>query len=195
MEKQHAGAIRVLLIDNYDSFTYNLYQLLENCGARTTVAAHDRITLRDIIALRPARIVLSPGPGRPEQSGVCRTVIRHFFTTIPILGVCLGHECIGSVFGAAVVHAKKIMHGKTSRIYHTGRGIFQNIRNPFRAARYHSLALERMPRSCSLSAWDENGEIMGITHTRYSVYGVQFHPESFMTEEGSRLIENFLYAC
>jgi anthranilate synthase component 2 len=195
MDRQQTGAVRVLLIDNYDSFTYNLYQLLEYHGARTTVVAHDRSTLHDIARLRPARIVISPGPGRPQQSGICMQVIRRFFKTVPILGVCLGHECIGAVFGAEVIHAKKIMHGTTSRIYHTGSGIFQNIRVPFHAARYHSLALDRVPRSCSLSAWDENSEIMGIVHSRYPVYGIQFHPESFMTEQGGRLIENFLYAC
>jgi anthranilate synthase/aminodeoxychorismate synthase-like glutamine amidotransferase len=184
----------VLLIDNYDSFTYNLYQQLEARGARTHVAVHDGITVKEIKKLNPSRIIISPGPGRPEQSGICIEVIKYFHGRIPILGVCLGHECIGAVFGARVVHAQRIMHGTTSRIYHRSTHLFKGIQNPFYAARYHSLALHRVPEGFTLSAWDGRKEIMAITHNRYPLYGIQFHPESFMTEAGGTLIGNFLYA-
>ena len=183
----------ILLIDNYDSFTYNLFQQLESLGAGTRVVAHDRITLQDIKRLQPTHIVISPGPKRPRDSGICPAVIRHFYATIPILGVCLGHECIGAEFGARVVHARQIMHGKTSLMYHTARGLFKAMPSPFEAARYHSLAIDRVPDEFLLSAWDSNNEIMAISHRNFPVHGIQFHPESFMTKHGSKLIRNFLY--
>ncbi|MEI6127433.1 MAG: aminodeoxychorismate/anthranilate synthase component II, partial [Pseudomonadota bacterium] len=173
----------ILLIDNYDSFTYNLYQQLESLGAHTTVVPHDHITLREIKQLKPSGIIISPGPGKPASAGISLPAIKSFYKTTPLLGVCLGHECLGEAFGAQVVHAKKIMHGKTSRVYHAGTGIFKGLKNPFVAARYHSLAINRVPRGFSLSAWDRQREIMAIAHATYPAWGIQFHPESFMTED------------
>ncbi len=183
----------ILLIDNYDSFTYNLYQQLESLGAETTVAAHDNITIKEIKKLKPARIVISPGPKRPADSGISMPVIKNFYKTIPILGVCLGHECIGEVFGSRVVHAKKILHGKTSKIYHGGNGIFKGLPNPFEAARYHSLVIDRAPDNFTLAAWDRTKEVMAISHNTYPLHGIQFHPESFMTRTGDTIIRNFLH--
>jgi anthranilate synthase component 2 len=182
----------ILLINNYDSFTYNLYQQLESLGAKTKVVAHDKITIKEIRNLKPSKIVISPGPKRPEDSGICISVIKSFSKTIPILGVCLGHECIGEVFGAKVIHAKKILHGKTSKVYHNNKGIFKGIKNPFEAARYHSLVIDRAPEDFTLTARDRNNEIMAISHKKYPLHGIQFHPESFMTREGDKLIRNFL---
>jgi len=187
--------IMILLIDNYDSFTYNLYQQIESLGAPTTVVTHDRITLKRIKAMNPAGIVISPGPGRPENSGISLQAIKRFYRHIPLLGVCLGHECIGRLFGAAVVHAGRIMHGKTSKIQHNGTGLFKGLKCPFEAARYHSLAIDRCPDGFILSAWDPSGEIMAIQHERYPLFGIQFHPESFMTECGNNLMKNFLNEC
>jgi len=189
------AALSLLLIDNYDSFTYNLFQLLAACGAMVTVVQHDRIRLPEIAALQPDGIVLSPGPGRPERRNICMQVIKRFFKHLPILGVCLGHQYLGAVFGSPVVHAHHILHGKTSAIYHTGGGIFERLPNPFSAARYHSLVLDRVPQGFLLSAWSDDGEVMGIMHRHYPVFGIQFHPESFMTEAGVLLVRNFLYVC
>ena len=183
----------ILLIDNYDSFTYNLHQQLESLGAATTVAANDKITIKKIKELNPDKIVISPGPGRPGDSGTSRSVIKYFYKKKPVLGVCLGHECIGEIFGARVIHAKKIMHGKTSKIYHNNTGIFKGLKCPFGAARYHSLAIGSVPDGFVLTAWDRNKEIMAISHKKYPLHGIQFHPESFMTGEGYKLIRNFLY--
>lgn len=185
----------ILLIDNYDSFTYNLYQQLGSLGAPTTVVSHDRITLKRIEAMNPSGIVISPGPGRPENSGITLSAIKRFYKKIPVLGVCLGHECIGQLFGARVTHARRILHGKTSNIHHNGRGLFTALKKPFKAARYHSLAIDRCPGGFTLSARDSGGEIMAIQHECYPLFGIQFHPESFMTECGDNLMKNFLNAC
>ncbi|MCX8044459.1 MAG: aminodeoxychorismate/anthranilate synthase component II [Desulfobacterota bacterium] len=195
MGTQAAIQPTILLIDNYDSFTYNLYQLFVSCGAHVVVAEHDRITLRDIRRMGMDAIVLSAGPGKPERSSICMAAIRHFFRRIPMLGVCLGHQYIGTVFGSRVIHARRILHGATSLVYHTGKGIFFRLPNPFQAARYHSLALETVPRDFYLTAWSDDGDIMGIAHMRYPVFGIQFHPESFMTEAGAVLVRNFLNVC
>jgi len=183
----------ILLIDNYDSFTYNLYQQLGRLGADTLVAQHDAITLRAIRRLRPAGIIISPGPKRPADSGICPAVIRSFCASIPLLGVCLGHECIGEQFGAKVVPAKSILHGKTCRVAHIGAGVFAGLPSPLAAARYNSLVIDRVPDGFVLSAWDSRKEIMGICHARLPVYGIQFHPESFMTSAGDGIIKNFLF--
>jgi anthranilate synthase/aminodeoxychorismate synthase-like glutamine amidotransferase len=184
----------ILLIDNYDSFTYNLYQLIGGLEKDVVVKENDRITVGDIQALHPDKIIISPGPGRPTDAGISMDIIRSFYTTIPILGVCLGHQCIGQVFGADVIYAKHVLHGKTSSIQHTGKGIFKNTANPLVVARYHSLAIEDCPSRFEVSAWAEDGEIMAIEHTQYPVYGIQFHPESFMTEDGDLIMRNFLAA-
>jgi anthranilate synthase/aminodeoxychorismate synthase-like glutamine amidotransferase len=183
----------ILLIDNYDSFTYNLYQQLCGLGAEIRVVAHDAVSVETVRRLRPQKIVLSAGPGRPQDSGICRDVIARLYTSIPMLGVCLGNECIGEVFGARVVHARRVMHGKTSKIKHTGRGLFRDVPNPFVAARYHSLALDRAPSGFELSATADDGEVMAIRHLELPIYGIQFHPESFMTPSGVRIMENFLH--
>jgi len=182
----------ILLIDNYDSFTFNLYQQLESLGAETRVVAHDKITIGAIKRLRPSKIVISPGPKRPRDSGISNHAIKHFYTRVPILGVCLGHECIGELFGAKVVHAQRILHGKTSKIYHRQRGLFKSVSRSFDAARYHSLVIDSVPEGFTLEAWDSRREIMAIRHKLYPLHGIQFHPESFMTSEGDGIIRNFL---
>ena len=182
----------ILLIDNYDSFTYNLYQLIGKLGFDIVVKKHDEITIEEIEQLKPEKIVISPGPKRPEDAGISMDVIKHFYKTIPILGVCLGHQCIGKLFGVNVIHAKEVFHGKTSEVTHDGEGIFNGIKNPFYAARYHSLAIEQVPLEFDLRAWTEDREIMAIQHRVYPLHGVQFHPESFMTEDGAKLMHNFL---
>lgn len=182
----------ILIIDNYDSFTYNLYQQIESLGAKTKIFKSDKITISQIKKMRPEKIIISPGPGRPKDSGISMKVIKNFYKKIPILGVCLGQECIGELFGSKVVHAKKIMHGKTSKIYHTKNSLFQDLKNPFNAARYHSLIINKVPKDFILTAWTLNNEIMAIQHKKYPLYGVQFHPESFLTEEGDKLMKNFL---
>ena len=182
----------ILLIDNYDSFTYNLFQQLQCLGAVVRVVPHDRITIKAIKKLKPSKIIISPGPKTPQHSGASMKVIKYFHKTVPILGVCLGHECIGELFGSRIVHAKQIMHGKTSRIYHHGQGIFRHIRSPFNAARYNSLVIDRVPERFILLARDEHGDIMAVKHESYPLTGVQFHPESFMTRQGDRLTRNFL---
>ncbi|MEK7632595.1 MAG: aminodeoxychorismate/anthranilate synthase component II [Patescibacteria group bacterium] len=182
----------ILLIDNYDSFTYNLFQLLSSLGAEVIVKTHDEISVEDVGRLRPSRIVISPGPKRPEDAGISMEVIRRYYKEVPILGVCLGHQAIGQVFGVQVVHAKTLMHGKTSLITHDGQGMFAGIPNPFAVARYHSLALEACPKDFIVRAQTDDGEIMAIQHDTFPLYGIQFHPESFMTEHGSTLLKNFL---
>ncbi len=184
----------ILLIDNYDSFTYNLYQQIARLGYDVTVVKHDQVTVHEIKKLAPSHIVISPGPKTPHDSGVSLDVIREFYRTMPILGVCLGHQCIGEVFGVRTVPAKQIIHGKRDTIYHTGEGLFKNIVNPFPAARYHSLMIEKLPENFVLTAWTEDKTIMGIAHETLPVFGVQFHPESFMTEYGDTLMRNF-FAC
>lgn len=184
----------LLIIDNYDSFTYNLVQRLGELGAEIVVYRNDKITIEEIERLAPERIVISPGPCTPLEAGISNDVVRHFAVKVPILGVCLGHQCIGHVFGAKVVRAPRIMHGKTSPIFHDGQTIFRGLSNPFIATRYHSLIVQResIPSCLKITAWTEEGEIMGLRHETLPVEGVQFHPESFLTVEGSRLLDNFL---
>jgi anthranilate synthase/aminodeoxychorismate synthase-like glutamine amidotransferase len=185
----------VFVIDNFDSFTYNLVQYLGELGARVVVRRNNDVTVDDIAALRPARIVISPGPGRPEQAGVTVDAIRQLGPRIPILGVCLGHQAIGVAFGGKVVRANAPMHGKTSTITHDQRGVFAGVANPFEAARYHSLIVERhsMPAELEIAAeTQEERIVMGLRHREYPVHGVQFHPESVLTRQGMRLLENFL---
>jgi anthranilate synthase/aminodeoxychorismate synthase-like glutamine amidotransferase len=185
----------VFVIDNYDSFTYNLVQYLGELGARVVVRRNNEVTADDIAALDPARIVISPGPGRPEQAGVTLEVIRRFGPRTPILGVCLGHQAIGLAFGGAVVRAGVPMHGKTSEVRHDERGVFAGVGNPFNAARYHSLIVERssLPPELEIAAETAHeGIVMGLRHREYPVHGVQFHPESIMTRQGMRMLENFL---
>ncbi len=184
----------ILMIDNYDSFTYNLVQYLGALGQDVKVFRNDKITISKIKELRPKKIVISPGSGRPEDAGISCQVIKEFAGKIPILGVCLGHQVIGYVFGSKIVNAKKLMHGKTSLIYHNQRTIFKGLTNPFTATRYHSLIVERknLPQSLEIIAWTKEGEIMGLKHKKYSVWGVQFHPESILTSKGLNILANFL---
>ena len=184
----------ILVIDNYDSFTYNLVQYLGELGAELRVYRNDKITLEDIRKIAPAKILISPGPGEPKDAGISEDVIRTFGMKTPILGVCLGHQAIGEVFGGRIVRAKNLMHGKTSKIYHNGRGLFKGIRDPFDATRYHSLIVERasLPKVLQITAETRDKEIMGLIHREYPVYGVQFHPESILTSEGKKLLNNFL---
>lgn len=184
----------ILVIDNYDSFVYNLVQYLEELGKKTEVYRNDKISLGIIEEKKPEGIVISPGPGRPENAGISEQVVEHFASQIPILGVCLGHQCIGEVFGAKIVRAKNLMHGKTSLIYHYGKDIYQGIENPFLATRYHSLIIKdgTLPDCLIRTAWTKKEEIMGIRHKKYPVFGMQFHPESILTEAGKRLLKNFL---
>lgn len=183
----------ILVIDNYDSFTYNLVQLLGEMGLELEVHRNDRITMAGIEERNPSQILISPGPGRPEDAGVTVDVIRHFSGRVPILGVCLGHQAIGLAFGGEVVRAPRLVHGKTSRIYHDDRTIFQGLSNPFEATRYHSLCVreESLPECLQVSAWTSDGEVMGLRHVAWPVEGVQFHPESILTAEGRRLLKNF----
>jgi anthranilate synthase component 2 len=184
----------ILMIDNYDSFTYNLVQYLSELGEEVKVYRNDKIGIEDIKRLGPDKIVISPGPGRPEGAGISLEVIREFAAKIPILGVCLGHQCLGYVYGGNIVVAGRIMHGKISRIYHNQKGIFQDIKNPFEATRYHSLLVEKksLPAILEITAWTKLGEIMGIRHKEYPLWGVQFHPESIMTKSGKDILANFL---
>lgn len=185
----------ILVIDNYDSFTYNLVQYLGELGAVLRVFRNDKITVDLINKLNPEAIIISPGPGTPKDAGVSKDVIRNFTGKIPILGVCLGHQCIGEVFGATIVRAKRIMHGKTSLIYHNKKGIFKNIQYPFEATRYHSLLIKKgsVPRDVlEIIAKTKEYEIMGIKHKGHKTWGVQFHPESILTGEGKKILKNFL---
>ncbi len=184
----------ILLIDNYDSFTYNLYQYLCELGANVKVIRNNKITLTEIEDMTPERIIISPGPSTPQNAGISNDVIRYFGTRLPLLGVCLGHQCIGYSYGGIVDQANKIMHGKSSFIYHENQGIFAGLPNPFSAIRYHSLAIKRdsLPDCLEVTAWTDDGEIMGVRHRQHPVEGVQFHPESFMTEKGKEILRNFL---
>jgi anthranilate synthase component 2 len=184
----------LLMIDNYDSFTYNLVQYFGELGEDVKVVRNDEMTVAEIEQLAPERIVLSPGPCTPNEAGVSLEVIEKFKGRIPLLGVCLGHQAIGQAFGGKIVHAKTLMHGKVSRIHHTGKGVFRGLPTPYDATRYHSLAIE--PQSCpqelEVTAWTEDGEIMGVRHRLLPIEGVQFHPESILTEHGHALLRNFL---
>lgn len=184
----------ILLIDNYDSFTYNIYQYLLKLGAEVKVYRHDRITVDEIAGMNPDHIVISPGPGNPDEAGISIDVIREFSGKIPILGICLGHQCIGQAFGGEIVRASKIFHGKTSEINHDGRGVFNGIKDPFTATRYHSLVIRKqsLPPELEITAEDNFGEIMGVRHRIYSVEGIQFHPESIGTEYGLEMLRNFI---
>jgi anthranilate synthase component II len=189
-------APRVLVIDNYDSFVYNLVQYLGELGAEPLVHRHDELSLDQIVELDPDAVLVSPGPGRPEDAGLSNDVIRHFAGRRPVLGVCLGHQCIGQVFGGDVVRAPEIMHGKTSLIRHDGQGVFAGLPEPFEATRYHSLVVERssVPPELEITAWTDDGIVMGLRHREHAVEGVQFHPESILTGCGHDLLRNFLSA-
>ncbi|MCL5668898.1 MAG: aminodeoxychorismate/anthranilate synthase component II [Gammaproteobacteria bacterium] len=189
----------LLMIDNYDSFTYNLVQYLGELGADVRVFRNDQITLAEIKQLAPAQIVISPGPCTPNEAGVSVDAVKQFAGKIPLLGVCLGHQSIGQAFGGKIVHARELMHGKTSMIHHTGKGVFKGLPNPFEATRYHSLVIEKksLPECLEITAWTENekgemDEIMGVRHKTLAVEGVQFHPESILTQYGHELLKNFL---
>ena len=189
----------LLMIDNYDSFTYNLVQYCGELGSEVCVVRNDQATVDEIAAKHPERIIISPGPCTPNEAGISMDVIRRFQGEVPILGVCLGHQSIGQVFGGEVVHAREVMHGKTSEIHHTGKDVFAGLDNPFTATRYHSLVVkkETLPACLEVTAWTENAdgsidEIMGLRHKTYPISGVQFHPESILTEHGHALLKNFL---
>jgi anthranilate synthase component 2 len=182
------------VIDNYDSFTYNLVQYLGELGADVRVVRNDAVTIDDVAAMRPDRIVISPGPCSPNEAGISLGVIERLGERVPILGVCLGHQAIGQAYGGKVVHAKTLMHGKTSAVAHSGRGVFAGLPSPFTATRYHSLAVARdaLPQALEVTAWTDDGEIMGLAHRDFPVEGVQFHPESILTEHGHALLASFL---
>jgi anthranilate synthase/aminodeoxychorismate synthase-like glutamine amidotransferase len=184
----------ILVIDNYDSFTYNLVQYLGELGAEVTVKRNDAVVVDDVRELRPAGVLISPGPGRPEEAGVSLDLIANLSAEIPIFGVCLGHQCIAQHFGASVVRAGRLMHGRTSEILHEGHGVFENLPSPLTATRYHSLIVKRdtIPKELEVTAWTDRDEVMGVRHTALPIEGVQFHPESFLTEHGHELIRNWL---
>jgi len=183
-----------ILIDNYDSFTYNIYRYMCELGAKVTVVRNDKVTVEDIACMNPEKIIISPGPCNPDKAGISTSVIDYFRSRLPILGVCLGHQCVGQAFGAIVGPAGEIMHGKTSDIYHDGKGVFTDIPSPFAAIRYHSLSISKdeFPDDLEISAWTENGIVMGVRHKSLPIEGVQFHPESIKTEYGKQLLQNFL---
>jgi len=189
-----ADRVQLLMIDNYDSFTYNLVQYLGELGADVEVRRNDAVTVEDVLALAPERIVISPGPCTPNEAGITLELLERLSGRVPILGVCLGHQAIGQAFGGKVVRANQVMHGKVSRIRHDGRGVFSGIPDDFVATRYHSLVIERssLPDCLALTAQAEDGEIMGVRHKSLAVEGVQFHPEAMLTEHGHRLLDNFL---
>jgi anthranilate synthase/aminodeoxychorismate synthase-like glutamine amidotransferase len=183
----------LVMIDNYDSFTYNLVQYFGELGAEIRVFRNDEVTLDEIKALAPTHIVISPGPGSPDDGGISNEVLREFGPTTPILGVCLGHQCIGQVYGGKVSRAPRLMHGKTSSVYHNGKGLFDGVPSPFKATRYHSLIVEEpLPDILQVTAFTRDGEVMGVRHKQYPIVGVQFHPESILTEHGKRILQNFL---
>ena len=184
----------LLMIDNYDSFTYNLVQYFSDLGEEVRVFRNDEVTVEQITALVPTRIVISPGPCTPDEAGVSMSAIKHFSQNIPVLGVCLGHQSIGQAFGGKIIHAKQLMHGKTSPIFHNNTGVFGGLPNPFIATRYHSLVIERatLPDDLEITAWTEDEEIMGVRHRSLAIEGVQFHPESILSEQGHEILGNFL---
>ena len=184
----------LLLIDNYDSFTYNLFQYLSELGEEVVVVRNDKTTLDEIDKMKPQRLVISPGPSTPLRAGISNEVIKHFGANLPILGVCLGHQCVGYSYGGLIGQAKEIMHGKSSLIYHNSQGMFAELPNPFSAIRYHSLVVlpGGLPDCLEVTAWTADGEIMGLRHRQHPVEGVQFHPESFMTQLGKDILRNFL---
>jgi anthranilate synthase component 2 len=181
------------MIDNYDSFTYNLVQLFGELGQEIRVFRNDQVTVEELAALHPEHIVISPGPGNPDEAGVSNEIIRQLGPTIPLLGVCLGHQCIGAVFGGEVVRAPQLMHGKTSAVEHDGTGLFAGLPSPFEATRYHSLVVdEPLPDELQATAYTPDGELMGLRHRTYPIFGVQFHPESILTTAGKQILSNFL---
>jgi anthranilate synthase/aminodeoxychorismate synthase-like glutamine amidotransferase len=181
------------LIDNYDSFTYNLVQYFGELGADVHVFRNDQVTLKRLVALSPTHLVISPGPGDPNDGGVSNEAIRHFTGQIPVLGVCLGHQCLGAVYGGRVERAPRLMHGKTSRIFHHGTGLFEGVPSPFEATRYHSLIVyEPLPAELEVTAFTSDGEVMGLKHKQHPTFGVQFHPESILTQYGKLILKNFL---
>ena len=184
----------LLMIDNYDSFTYNLVQYFGELGEDVHTVRNDEITLDEITRLNPARICISPGPCTPHEAGISIPVLQHFSGKLPILGVCLGHQAIGAAFGGKVIRAQEVMHGKVSAITHTGVGVFKDLPSPFMVTRYHSLAIERasLPTCLDITAWTDDGEIMGVQHKTFNLHGVQFHPESILSEHGHALLQNFL---
>jgi anthranilate synthase component II len=184
----------VLVIDNYDSFTYNLVQYLGELGEDVVVRRNDEVSLADVTAIAPAAAVISPGPKTPREAGICGDLLRELGPTLPTLGVCLGHQCLGDVYGGRVSRAPQVMHGKVSRIFHRGESVFRGLPNPFQGTRYHSLVVERdsVPAELEVTAWTEDGIVMGLRHRRYPLAGVQFHPESILTEHGHTLLRNFL---
>jgi len=184
----------VLVIDNYDSFTYNLVQYLQELGARVAVYRNDALSVAQLKSMKIDKIVVSPGPGRPQDSGISCETIQTFYKKIPILGVCLGHQCIGHIFGSAIVRAPEIMHGKTSSVYHDGKGIFKSVKNPFVATRYHSLIIDTstLAKNLTITARTKNGIIMAVKEKHSPLFGVQFHPESILTDEGKKILKNFL---
>ncbi|HEY4612927.1 MAG TPA: aminodeoxychorismate/anthranilate synthase component II [Bacteroidota bacterium] len=184
----------ILVIDNYDSFTYNLVQYLGELGMKQTVVRNDQITVENARAMKPEAIVISPGPCTPKEAGISVELVRQMHREVPILGVCLGHQAIGEAFGGAVVKASLVMHGKTSLIHHTRSGVFKNVESPFRGTRYHSLIVDRntLPPSLEVTAWTDDGTVMGLKHNQFPTYGVQFHPESIATEHGKQILKNFL---
>jgi len=184
----------LVMIDNYDSFTYNLVQYFGELGQDVKVFRNDQVTVGEIEKLKPDHVVISPGPCTPNEAGVSIETIKAFAGKVPILGVCLGHQSIGQAFGGKIVHAKELMHGKTSMVYHTGKGVFRDLPSPFEATRYHSLVVEResLPDCLEVTAWTDDDEIMGLRHKELAIEGVQFHPESILTEHGHKLLQNFL---
>ena len=184
----------ILVIDNYDSFTYNLVQYLGELGADLKVFRNDKISISEIRDLKPEKILISPGPGYPKDAGISIPVVKEFAGKVPILGVCLGHQAVGEAFGGKIVQAKRLLHGKISMIHHDGKTIFKGLPDPFEATRYHSLIIERasLPECLEISAWTKEDEIMGVRHKEYKVEGIQFHPESILTLEGKKLLKNFL---
>ncbi len=184
----------IFVVDNYDSFTYNLVQYLGELGEEVVVCRNDKISPEGISSLSPGKIIISPGPGNPDDAGISKEVIRGFAGKVPILGVCLGHQCIGDVYGAKIVRSDRIMHGKVSEVYHMGEGIFQGVPSPFTATRYHSLIVDpaTLKEPLMTVAWTEDKEIMGMRHKHFPVWGVQFHPESILTDNGKKILENFI---
>ncbi|MBP7791914.1 MAG: aminodeoxychorismate/anthranilate synthase component II [Candidatus Goldbacteria bacterium] len=184
----------LVVIDNYDSFTYNLVQYIGETEKKVLVFKNDKITIDEIKKIRPSKIVISPGPSWPENAGISKSVILEFMKDVPILGVCLGHQCIAEALGGKIKRNFRIMHGKVSAIYHNGMDIYRNVKNPFNATRYHSLVVDKktLPHELVINAWTRQGEIMGLKHKKYPLFGVQFHPESILTEEGKKIIRNFI---
>ncbi len=182
----------ILLIDNYDSFTYNLFQLIETLQFKVKVCLNDQITLEEIRRLNPEKIVISPGPKTPELAGICVPAIQAFHKKVPIMGICLGHQCLGAAFGTGIIQATQLIHGQATDVFHRSSRLFEGLPNPFPAARYHSLVIDHVPSGFVQTGWDADHDIMAIEHQEFELYGIQFHPESFMTEDGKHIVQKFL---